>query len=302
MKKVNGMNSMEDKVGFYQIAKEAFRKGENMVKTLIDRGASKSDSIEIAYELQAGEYTRNFNEKSLQRNKQIHKIIDKYLTLEGVENVGVFGVGEAKNWIGYEGEIKNFYGLELSFSRLRYAFDNMSKLKGIQSFQLLKGDASEVIFADNSFDLSITLHSIEPNGNEQGAKILNNVINSSSKYILLFEPDFSTAHTAMKDRMVLNDYVRNISDEISKNDSVNVIDCFVTDIQENENNLTTCWILEKVNKVQESEVKMVCPYTYKPLVDYKDVLYSPQAGLAFSKINEFILLNKRDAIFIGEKE
>jgi len=190
----------------------------------------------------------------------------------------------------------------LSFSRLRFAFDNISKLQGINSFQLLKGDASEVIFADNSFDLSITLHSIEPNGNVQGAKILENVINSSSKYVILFEPDFSTAHDAMKERMIKNDYVRNIAEEISKNNTVQVIDCFVTEIQENENNKTTCWILEKVNKVNGSEIKLVCPYTNGALVNYKEGLYSPQAGLIYSKINNFFLLNKQDAIFIGEKE
>ncbi|KGJ97002.1 hypothetical protein [Colwellia psychrerythraea] len=302
MCKLKKIDSIEEKIELYQVAKEALSKGQNMVKTLIDRGASKSDSIEISYELQAGEYTRGFNEKSLRRNKELHKIIDKYLALDGIDSVGVFGVGEAKNWIGYEGKIKSLFGVELSFSRLRFAFDNISKLKGINSFQLFKGDASEVTFANNSFDLSITLHSIEPNGNEQGAKILENVINSSSKYIILFEPDFSTAHDVMKERMIKNDYVRNIAEKISKNDSVNVIDCFVTEIQENENNKTTCWILEKVNKVKLSEMKLVCPYTNDALVNYKEGLYSPQAGLIYSKINDFFLLNKRDAIFIGEKQ
>lgn len=55
-----------------------------LTKKLTSQGASKSLSIEIAYELQAGEYTRNFNEKSLKRNKAIHKIIDKYINLGNV--------------------------------------------------------------------------------------------------------------------------------------------------------------------------------------------------------------------------
>ena len=126
--------------------------------------------------------------------------------------------------------------MELSFSRLIWANKNLDKISDINSFQLIKGDASEKIFNKNSFDISITLHSIEPNGNEQGASILNNVIESSSKYVILFEPDYSTAHKKMKKRMEINDYVRNISDELSKMSSINILDKFVMDIQQNPDN------------------------------------------------------------------
>jgi len=216
--------------------------------------------------------------------------------------VGVFGIGEAMNWIGYKGNINNLFGMELSFSRLRWAKKNLEKISDIDSLCLIKGDASEIIFKKNSFDISITLHSIEPNGNEQGASILHNVIESSSKYIILFEPDYSTAHKEMKDRMEFNDYVRNISDELSKMSSINIIDKFVMDIQQNPDNLTTCWIIEKINKVKSVNDKMVCPFTNGDLNEYNDMMYSPKAGVGYPKINEFIFLNKNDAVFIGERE
>jgi len=155
---------------------------------------------------------------------------------------------------------------------------------------------------NNSFDISITLHSIEPNGNEQGAKMLHNVIDSSSKYIILFEPDYSTADKKMKKRMESNDYVRNISDELSKISSVNIIDKFIMDIQQNPDNLTTCWIMEKNNKVLSLPNKMVCPFTNGALVEDNGSLYSPKGGVIYPKINEFIFLNKKDGVFIGERE
>ena len=291
-----------EKVRYYQIALEAFKKGDNIVNTLREIGVNKSDCIELAYEIQAGSYTIGFNDLQLARNKDIHSIINQYTQLTDVNNIGIFGIGEAMNWIGYDGGIHKLYGVELSFSRLRWAYKNLDKISDINSFQLIKGDASEKIFNKNSFDISITLHSIEPNGNEQGASILNNVIESSSKYVILFEPDYSTAHKKMKKRMEINDYVRNISDELSKMSSINILDKFVMDIQQNPDNLTTCWIIEKINKVDSVINKMVCPFTNGDLIEYNDMMYSAKAGVGYPKINEFIFLNKNDAVFIGERE
>jgi hypothetical protein len=294
------MNS--EKVKYYRIALEAFKNNKNIVKTLRKRGLNKSDCIELAYEIQAGSYTNGFTNSHLVRNKAIHSIINQFTTLADINSVGVFGIGEAMNWIGYDGGIQNLYGVELSYSRLRWAYKNLNKISDINSFQLIKGDASEKIFNDNSFDISITLHSIEPNGNEQGAKMLHNVIDSSSKYIILFEPDYSTADEKMKKRMESNDYVRNISDELSKISSVNIIDKFIMDIQQNPDNLTTCWIMEKNNKVLSLPNKMVCPFTNGALVEDNGSLYSPKGGVIYPKINEFIFLNKKDGVFIGERE
>ena len=109
------------------------KKGGNIVQALLKAGANKSDSIEIAYELQAGSYTSNFykSEFGTIRNKALHTIIKKYCSLSEVSNVGVFGVGEAENWIGFDGYIDDFYGIELSYSRLMCADNNLSKLSEV---------------------------------------------------------------------------------------------------------------------------------------------------------------------------
>ncbi|MDC6449551.1 hypothetical protein PQY67_05135 [Pseudomonadales bacterium] len=107
--------AIEQKIIQFQVASRAFKNNENVTNKLISEGASKSTSIEMAYELQAGEHTRNFNELALKRNKDIHQLINKYMDVGDVNSVGVFGVGEAKNWIGYEGSVKDFHGVGLAF-------------------------------------------------------------------------------------------------------------------------------------------------------------------------------------------
>lgn len=297
-------NNMDKKVKFYQIATKVYEQGENIVQALLKAGASKSDSIEIAYELQAGSYTSIFHGSDFfaTRNKAIHAIIERYCNSPEVLNVGVFGVGEAVNWIGFNGIIDDFYGVELSYSRLKYADSNLSNIKGIKSRTLIKGDASEAIFDKNSFDLTITLHSIEPNGDEQGAKMLHNVVNSSSKYVLLFEPDYLTAPDPMKARMKANDYTCNISEELEKITTIRIVDKFNLDIQASTNNLTTCWMIEKINKREAEKEKMICPFSHDKLTDRTDMKYSKASGLAYPIINNFIFLNKSDAIFVGSAD
>jgi hypothetical protein len=295
------INDIEKKIQYYKLACKTFEENENVTHALMANGASKSTSIELAYELQAGEYTRNFNELALKRNIEIHKIINKYVSLPEVQSVAVLGVGEGKNWIGYEGKIEKLFGLELSYSRLRYAHDNLSKLSGITSFNLFKGDATQKVFQKNAVDLSITLHSIEPNGNTQGTLMLENAIECSSKYVLLFEPDFSTAPQEMKERMLKHDYVQNIDENLSRMDSVIVKERFIMDVQETDNNLTTCWIIEKKTKTDANN-KFVCPVSGCQLKEYPNFMYSPETGLAYPWLGNFRCINKTDAIFIGMAE
>ena len=292
---------MLEKTTNYRVAKEAYARNENIIQKLTSLGVDKSVCIEIAYEIQAGSYTSAFSESEFgsKRNKVLHDIIRRYSDLDDVANVGVFGVGEAANWIGFDGVVKSFYGVELSYSRLRYARSNIAELNGIQKSTLIKGDASEVIFNSNSFDLTMTLHSIEPNGNVQGEKMLKNVINYSSRYIILFEPDYSTAPAPMKSRMEANGYVCNIQDVIDSDSSVSMVDKFLLDIQENKDNLTTCWILKKNTFEDSVDHKLVCPYSNNTLVDFEGSKYSSDSGLIYPVIDDILFINKQDAIFIG---
>tara|TARA_B100000519_G_scaffold191899_1_gene192776 strand:+ start:5336 stop:5545 length:210 start_codon:yes stop_codon:yes gene_type:complete len=47
---------------------------------------------------------------------------------------------------------------------------------------------------------------------------------------------------------------------------------------------------------------VMCPFTKGKLNLYNDMMYSPKAGVGYPKINDFIFLNKNDAVFIGERE
>ena len=191
--------------------------------------------------------------------------------------------------------------MELSYSRLRYAHENLAQVPGIKSFGLIKGDATQKVFQENAVDLSITLHSIEPNGNSQGTLMLENAIECSSKYVLLFEPDFETAPPEMKERMLKHDYVRNIGENLSKMNSIIIKERFVMDVQETDDNLTTCWVIEKKIK-NDSSQNLVCPFSGCKLTEYSNFMYSPETGLAFPWLDNFRCINKSDAIFIGMAE
>ena len=111
-------------------------------------------------------------------------------------------------------------------------------------------------------------------------------------------PDFLTAGPEMKQRMLKHDYVRNISDELKSMDSINIIDKYIMNTQENKHNLTTCWIIEKKQKMGSTK-SMICPISGGELIKYSGTSYSVDTGLAYSKIGDVLFLNKKDAIYIG---
>ena len=83
------------KVNHYQTAIKAFKNGKNIVNNLNKLGVNKSDCIKIDYEIQAGNYIKEFNNFELERNKALQSMVNKVITLNGIDTVGVFGIGEA---------------------------------------------------------------------------------------------------------------------------------------------------------------------------------------------------------------
>ena len=57
-----------------------------------------------------------------------------------------------------------------------------------------------------------------------------------------------------------------------------------------------------INSIISKIFKKVIFKQCNNLNKYNDMMYSPKAGVCYPKINEFIFLNKNDAVFIGERE
>ena len=221
----------------------------------------------------------------------LHEVINHYKDKAEAQSVAVLGVGEAKNWIGYEDVISKFVGIELSFFSTKVRQEQSSKVdRNKRSGACKSRRVEEDILVDQAVDISITLHSLEPNGNEQGARMLNATIDSASKYTLLFEPDYSEASKKMKDRMIYHDYIRNIDDVLSARQDIKIVNKFLMEKQETDDNLTTCWVLEKIGRVH-SEIGFVCPISGCQLQLQGDFLYSPDTGLGYPSLNGFKCLN-----------
>ncbi len=81
--------------------------------------------------------------------------------------------------------------------------------------------------------------------------------------------------------MKKHDYVRNISTELKNYSSIKIIDKFNLKVQESNNNLTTCWVIEKKIKRNTEKNKFICPYSSNDLTQYNDVLYSNSTGIGY---------------------
>ena len=73
----------------------------------------------------------------------------------------------------------------------------------------------DIPFNDKSFDISVTMHAIEPNkGLEE--KIIDELARVSTKGMVLVEPDFKNANSSQKKRMKKFGYTRNLENVLKR--------------------------------------------------------------------------------------
>ena len=135
-----------------------------------DRDITKNnwEIIEIAYDLQSGNYQKVWTNKP-ERQKlyslYTKEISDTILSMCNPTSIMEAGVGEATTFAGV---LKNLpqdiqsYGFDLSWSRVSYA-KKWLPTKKFPNTTLCTGNLFDIPFLDNSIDVVYTYHSIEPN-------------------------------------------------------------------------------------------------------------------------------------------
>jgi SAM-dependent methyltransferase len=147
---------------------ELFHSGENVTSKLIEMKLDITyEVIELLYDLQAGTYTKNAAEKPKfigDFTLELYSKIRDYLC--NAESILDAGVGEANILIPlveYFPNLKQVFGIDASWSRLSWASNNCKRLKNT-SVNFAVSEMRRIPMADNSVDVSITIHALEPNG------------------------------------------------------------------------------------------------------------------------------------------
>ena len=188
----------------------------------------------------------------------------------------------------------DFYGVDLSLNRLFHGLDEYKK-KHKKLPLLSKSNAVNLPFADHSFDLVFTRHTLEqmPKIFE---KALDEIIRVSKKHIFLFEPSFELGGLSQKLKMINSDYVRGIPRYLDiKKDLISLEKNFLMKNSANPLNHTACFKITKNNGNQVNSTKkieFVCPLTKTNLIKKNNYFFSEKASKAYPIIDNIPILDQ----------
>ncbi|EAY32003.1 methyltransferase domain-containing protein [Microscilla marina] len=278
--------------------KSLYNKGENIMSFL--RGQNNKNSTEailISYDFQAGtyiQYTNNHPDFNSNYTKHIAQTLADFAPSSILE----VGVGEATTLANVlakmeDSHIKS-YGFDLSWSRIKYAYQYVNTKELKQSVFLSTGDLFQMPYLDNSIDIVYTSHSIEPNGGRE-KEALEELYRVAKKYVILLEPAYELANKEARQRMKNNGYVTSLhSTALSL--GYKVLEYRLFDYCANPLNPTGLMIIEKSTEKNAITHPLACPVTRTSLSFDENAYFSKSSLLAYPILHGVPCLTPDDAI------
>ena len=268
--------------------REVYSRGENVMEFLKNEGDLRNDeeSIMISYDFQAGTYTKLYSKLIDYWETYTNAVSEVWAELGPWQSAMEVGVGEGQliaplmAKLDPEG-IHDVLGFDISWSRTRYALDNVEKAG--RNAQLFVANLFEIPLEDNAVDIVYTSHSLEPNGGREDAA-LNELYRVARRYVVLLEPDYAAASLEGKARMDQHGYVRDLGRHARNLGYKVVEDRSFEEISSNPLNPTRLTVIRKT-EAPSASTNFVCPITRASLVRRGDVFFSPDSGLIYPVID-----------------
>lgn len=281
--------------------KELYKKGINVSEFLRENHPEMDlqTVIRLSYEAQSGSYSAamddkpSFNQTITQSALLFSGIIQSYCNPETLLEAGV---GEGTTLYGMNLHLgldpTQIYGFDISWSRLALGKAWLKKQR-VSGVNFCTGNLLNIPFADNSFDVVYTCHSIEPNrGFEHD--ILKELYRVAGKYLFLFEPSYEFARSEGKLRMDRHNYVKYLDREADKL-GYEILDYSLLDSRQSRNP-TSVIVIKKEPQATRSSVAYACPSTQSSLKLYDDYFFSPESLTAYPVLCGIPCLRIEDGI------
>ena len=293
-------------------AKKLYSNGNNIIKSKLSSNINitkllTNKDIELAYDLQAGNYINNaLRKKEWLENFSLEaaKIIDHYISQDAT--LLDAGTGELTSFSNIlnslENKVSRALAFDLSLSRLFLGMKYMKKImnKSIET-TIFCAELSKIPLPENSVDTAITIHAVEPN-NIGASEIIQELMRVSRDNLLLFEPYYEKSNTKVKKRMNEHNYVRGI-EEIIKMNRGKIVDIIEILNSESELNKTFCFVVD-VKHLKKNNEKKAIKFTYPGREEYLEKLdsfyFSKETGYIFPEIKKIPIL-KLDTALLASK-
>ena len=282
--------------------RQAYGRGENITQLLTrsNPDVDRSEVIEVAYDLQAGSYTRSAFENPDRLNcysREIYELSKSFLA--EYDQVLDCGAGELTTLSALSNFLPHSCHLlacDISLSRLRVGrrfAERMMYCDQAESLSLFVADMALLPLADSSVDVVFTSHALEPNhGREE--QLLKELLRVARRHLLLFEPSWENADQAVRDRMVQHGYVRDLPLHIqSAGGRLVSVEPLPNPI--NPMNPTYCYVVEPIDEVRKTSFvnqTFQCPRSGFALQKHQSYWWSQEGGWAYPEIDGIACLRE----------
>ena len=288
----------------YKLLNQKFKENKNLQIFLKKKKFSDKQSIKMSYNVQSGTYIKFF--KSLSKNK-INKIYQPIIDtikndFKSTKTILDFGCGELTTSLFIFNKIKkniiNYFANDISLNRLilgqNYAKNRLNK-KEFKKLKIFCNSDANLPFKDNSIDLIITIHSLEPN-NKDKELFINELFRISKKGLILMEPHYEISNDKQKKRMLKFNYIRGIKKLFDKKDCE--LKIIKKDHHINKQNVSSLFVIKKKKIRKNNSTKYIEPKTYSYLNNINSFLYSPKSLRFYPVYNDISIFSDESQFFL----
>jgi hypothetical protein len=283
-----------------KLARERLEAGENMIEALTAQtDLSPLERIEIAYALQSGSYTeaRDLPAAKAYR-REIQSRLARWLGEQDCRTVLDLGAGEGTAWHGWTAPLDHLALVDLSLNRLSWAKDNVADAP-IKQLSLVKGDMGAPPACVAGFDAVVTMHAMEPNGPSAKA-LVDGAASCAARLLVLFEPDYESAHAAMRTRMERHNYARDIFAAARALDGFTEAEAGRLDHPVNPDNATSFIVLARTEPpARNAEGLLADPLTRQALTPVRGGHRDGAGDFLYPELEGVACLAPEDAVLLG---
>jgi ubiquinone/menaquinone biosynthesis C-methylase UbiE/uncharacterized protein YbaR (Trm112 family) len=275
-----------------------FRRSPALVESQYDKiaGAYIQDnyySAKMRYAVVDGEVKKISSiDNMLNIRREMRQVLSE-LEFNNVLEVGVGELTTLEDVYSAFGPALDCYGVDLSLNRVVHGIREYSTKHDLLP-NVAKANALKLPFADNSFDLVITRHTLEQMPTIY-KEVIDEIARVSRHHIVFFEPSFTMGSLTQKLKMLNNDYVRGIFGHVSRLEGFVASKRVLMDNSANPLNHTACYRAVSKHPPKGSsttgEVPFVCPITLSELKHKGNYLYSEAASRAYPIIEDVPVLD-----------
>lgn len=291
-------------------AKKAYANGFNiteMLRTQIKSTENTSEIIEVAYDIQAGNYI-DYAEKnpvqSYSYTSQVADLLGKYISPnDSLLDIGSGELTTISQVINHlQEKPSGVLAFDISWSRIYKGLNFAKNVMGAYYDKLISfvANIEEIPLLDKSVSVTTSSHALEPNGGKL-RQLMQELFRVTSNKLVLFEPCYEINSEEGKQRMDRLGYIKNIEGVINDLGG-HLLEKIVIE-STNKLNPTVCFVIsppeskkrKKMGNYTNKDIFSV-PGTNIKLNKLDDYYFSNQCGLCYPILKSIPILKSASAI------